>query len=1205
MKKIRNWQKYFTYELLRQGKSLFDDAAVSDLKVTDTIISGEVADVFENREVRIIYDEEGIRSMHCNCYRGSSRQHCKHEAALLYAYEGYDERSFSDPFAADFKDSSDYYFNLYRLTRNYRFRKKDVEEAEKLIQNRTVVLDEVRLGFSYGRDSEQSLYAIARFNKAIQNEYASVTMTRDAISEIICSKYTCSGYNNFNYYRFLKKNDLCVHKIALLLLLKDYILRNNPGDITDYSGNYFLSSFMGSRGTALAEDEKEKSIVIEPRFEYDERHFLKLSFKAGKERLYVVRNIEEFHAAVKQKKEYALTSKQKIDFARDSISEASLKYFAFIEDALNDERQRDTIRVYEEAYRDSHYFSIHSYIILYGKRIDEIFDMLKGEEAEINNKVSGRKYRLGFIDRDPDLSIFVDSIKDDGGFQGLRIRGDFPKIIMGSRSAYYFLDDYLCRVSGDTMEIISSLQNIVRGDRIDASIGKKHLAQFYNHVLPRLKDRIDVVMEDEEELQRYVPHKPEFNYYFDVSEGNIMCLVNVGYGEDTFNLFNVPVNLEGRDYIEERNVASLLNRYFDLISDEKILYTEGNDDNIYSILENLIPELMETGDVHATEAFDHLKVKRKTNVSVAVSIDNDLLELDIDTDDMSLEDLVAVIGSYRLKKKYHKLKNGELIRTDDESIESLDQMLSSLNISLKDLVKGKLDLPVYRALYLDKLLDEESGIYDERDVRFRRLVKEFKTVKEAEYEVPESLKGIMRGYQKEGFRWLKTLSQYGFGGILADEMGLGKTLQMMSLLLDHKQDSGDLQALIVCPSSLIYNWLSEVEKFVPELDAVVVAGTPAERKQIIDGYQEHDILITSYELLRRDIALYEDKQFTFEILDEAQYIKTASTANAKTCKVIRARKRFALTGTPIENNLSELWSIFDYLMPGFLYSHEKFRQIFETVIVKENDEKASEALKNMIAPFILRRKKKDVLADLPDKIEETIRVRFGDIQRKLYDSQVLKISKTISDSSDEAFEKSKIAILAELMKIRQICCEPSLIFEDYDGESAKKEACIEMVRNAIEEGHKILLFSQFTSMLEVIEKQLDKEKIRYYKITGQTKKEDRLRLVETFNINDVPVFLISLKAGGTGLNLTGADIVIHYDPWWNIAAQNQATDRTHRIGQKKVVTVYRIIAENSIEEKILDLQDKKAELAENILSGEGTSIASLSREELLDLLSVK
>ena len=362
------------------------------------------------------------------------------------------------------------------------------------------------------------------------------------------------------------------------------------------------------------------------------------------------------------------------------------------------------------------------------------------------------------------------------------------------------------------------------------------------------------------------------------------------------------------------------------------------------------------------------------------------------------------------------------------------------------------------------------------------------------------------------------------------------------------------------------------------------------------------MLISSYDHLKRDIALYEDRLLLCEVLDEAQFIKNQSTAAAKAVKVVHAKHRFALTGTPIENRLSELWSIFDFLMPGFLYRYENFRSEMEKPIAKDGDEQVSRRLRRMVAPFILRRLKTEVLKDLPEKVEEARVVRFGGEQQKLYDAQVLRMKSMLAEETDESFRKSKIQILAELTRIRQICCDPRLLFDNYSGESAKMEACMDLVQSAVEGEHRVLLFSQFTSMLDLLKERLRQEGIRYYEITGATPKKERLRLVTDFNEGDVPLFLISLRAGGTGLNLTGADIVIHYDPWWNAAAQNQATDRAHRIGQQKPVTVYKLLAKDSIEEKIQQLQEKKLNLADEIIGGETVSFSSLSREELLELI---
>ncbi len=473
---------------------------------------------------------------------------------------------------------------------------------------------------------------------------------------------------------------------------------------------------------------------------------------------------------------------------------------------------------------------------------------------------------------------------------------------------------------------------------------------------------------------------------------------------------------------------------------------------------------------------------------------------------------------------------------------------------------------------------------------------------ESDFEVPAHLQCIMRNYQVFGHRWLRTLEKYGFGGILADDMGLGKTLQVISVLSAAKAEGDSGISLVVCPASLIYNWLEELSRFSPELNAVAVAGNQSERAGIIEKIQSYDVAVTSYDLLKRDISLYEGIKFNYEIIDEAQYIKNHSTAAAKAVKVISSRVRYALTGTPIENRLSELWSIFDYLMPGFLYGYDTFRKELEAPIAKRSDAAATEKLRRMTSPFILRRLKNDVLKDLPDKIEEVRYAAFGSEQRRLYDAQVAYMKGMLEESDQSEVSRNKIQVLAELTRIREICCDPSLIFEDYKGESAKRIACIDLVKSAIEGEHKILLFSQFTSMLELLERDLASEGIGYYKIIGSTPKQERVELVQAFNADKTPVFLISLKAGGTGLNLTGADVVIHYDPWWNIAAQNQATDRAHRIGQTKVVSVYRIIAKNSIEEKILELQESKKGLADEILSGELGGIGSMSREELLELL---
>ena len=572
------------------------------------------------------------------------------------------------------------------------------------------------------------------------------------------------------------------------------------------------------------------------------------------------------------------------------------------------------------------------------------------------------------------------------------------------------------------------------------------------------------------------------------------------------------------------------------------------------------------------------------------------------------EELAEIFSSYDRKKKYHRLKNGTFITFNEEQ----KQVMSAISDVMKNYADKKnpdtIKMPLFRALYLDELLAEKESVELKKNREYRKLIGKMKSYENGDYEVPQSLEAVLREYQRDGFYWIKTLKENGFGGILADDMGLGKTLQILAFLLSEKEQGkvkDELRTLIVAPASLVYNWKKEVERFTPQLSVCVMAGTAHERKEFIKNQTSNvDVWITSYDLLKRDIELYQDIVFANEIIDEAQYIKNQTTHAAKSVRLVNSSFRMALTGTPMENRLSELWSIFDYLMPGFLYGYTRFRSEIETPIVSDKDEDAMTRLRAMIHPFILRRLKKDVLKELPEKQEEIVTVALSGEQKKLYQAHSQRLKMFLEDQNDEDFAQNKLQILAELTKLRQLCCGPELLLENYKGENAKLETCIELITQAIAGGHKILLFSQFTSMLDLIGEELKKAKIDYYRIDGSVKKEARMEMVEQFQNpkNQVSVFCISLKAGGTGLNLTAADIVIHYDPWWNKAAQNQATDRAHRIGQKHAINVYQLIAEETIEQKICELQQVKEDLAEEVLSGEGISSTQFNKDEIMNLL---
>ncbi len=435
---------------------------------------------------------------------------------------------------------------------------------------------------------------------------------------------------------------------------------------------------------------------------------------------------------------------------------------------------------------------------------------------------------------------------------------------------------------------------------------------------------------------------------------------------------------------------------------------------------------------------------------------------------------------------------------------------------------------------------------------------------------------------------------------------------MLAVIIDdvqnEKQTSDKKRAsLVITPSSLTLNWQNEANKFAQELKTQVIRGNLEQRKKQIEEIDSYDLVITSYDLLKRDIEIYQEKGYTFRyiIADEAQYLKNSNTQNAKAIKKIKANTRYALTGTPIENSLAELWSIFDFIMPGYLFTYKEFKSTYETPIIKEQNQETIKKLKMLIEPFILRRNKKEVLTELPEKTITILNNEMQEEQKKIYLQYLAQAKQEIAEKIEiNGYEKSQIQILAALTRLRQICCHPSLFLEEYHQGSSKLDQCMELIQEGINSGHKILLFSSYTSIFEIIEKQLNQQNIKHYKLTGKTQIDERIQLVDQFNQNpEIKLFLISLKAGGTGLNLTGADMVIHYDPWWNLSAENQATDRAYRIGQKRNVQVYKLITKNTIEEKIYELQQKKEKLVENILHAKPSFINKLSKEEIMNLFN--
>lgn len=938
-------------------------------------------------------------------------------------------------------------------------------------------------------------------------------------------------------------------------------------------------------------------VELEPHFKRD-YGYATVEFKIGIEQKYVLKNISAFLASIRtnEKVRYG----KKLDFYHniDAFTRASVKLIRFLQQQEEDQKRQSRFHAY--------YVPTGSYermMELDGVGIDRFFAAV-GTEPFYANLGHGEEklYRMAEQAKSPLLTI-------KPGTSGIFLELEYLNIIHGN-SYYYFYDDESVFRSTDSLkdELGDFFDYLERQSGGGSYIAAGELAMFCRDLLPLLKKNFLVVSEGFDE-SLYVPKKPEFELYLDRQDLNVAgAKLLAVYGEEKYNVLEKVASGQVRDLSEEMRIRSLVEPYFNEYTLGQTVFVLSHDEEmLYQLLSGGLQRLSEYMTIYTSESFRAMKVVSSPVVSVGVKLKSGLLELDIRSKEMPPEELAYLLTKYDRRKKYIRLKNGDFLDIRDDGLGLLAEVSEDLQLSENKLKKGQILVPKFRAMYLDAALKDNHALTIEKNKEFKQIVRSMKTIEDSDYELPGTLKNVMRSYQKSGFLWLKTLRENGFGGILADDMGLGKTLQVISLLLAEQQEvkNGEkkaLRSLIVCPASLVYNWKKEMERFAPELSAITVTGPAAERSRIIRASGEGQILITSYDLLKRDSEVYQDLMFAIQVIDEAQYIKNPGTQAAKGVKKISAAFKLALTGTPIENRLSELWSIFDYLMPGFLYSYQRFRKEIEVPVAVSQDRDKMERLKRMIRPFVLRRLKGDVLTDLPEKLEENMFARLEGEQLALYDAHVLRMKEMLEEKSVKEFRTDKIQILAELTKLRQICCDPSLLLENYRGESAKADMCMELIQNAVNGGHKILLFSQFTSMLELLAGRLKKEGIAYHMLTGAVNKEKRMRMVEEFNQDSVPVFCISLKAGGTGLNLTAADIVIHYDPWWNVAVQNQATDRAHRIGQKNIVTVYRLVSEGTIEEKIIMIQERKKRLAQQVLEGEGMDSAGFTKEEILELL---
>lgn len=1014
----------------------------------------------------------------------------------------------------------------------------------------------------------------------------------------------------------------CVHAKALQeAFARQQKAEHTPPVSTSPEIRMMIREYTNREVARILGEEEREPVYLHPYLQIRRGEVL-LEARIGREKRYIVKNLLEFAQAVHSGKRVEYGKGMAFEHVPSAFAPESRPFL----DLLLEEADA-YIRHYEEMRGHAGLpLPVMRALTLGSAARDRLFDLLEGKEVQTEDEKGAE--RVCRVERkDPRFPVEVEARGD-----GIAVTVPSALTSFRGEQRLYVADGlhlFGCsELYTETMGVF--LEQMEQGGRECGSrkekrellVGSRDIPLFYARVLEGM-EALGILQSPEIDWEKYRPEALKARFEFDSdSPDELRLRPTLSYGDFTFSPLadeHVPREI-CRDVPAEFYISRLITRYFSYWEDESgELVIRGDEEALYQVLSEGMPQFQEVGEVWLSESVRHLRVLPPPEVSMGVSLGGGWLDLKIETAGIDPAELLQVLSEYRQKKKYYRMKNGEFLQLSGGGLQALDSLTADLGLTKSEFQAGEAKIPAYRAFYLDSLSGDGRMKLFQRDEAYGMMVRDLKTAQSVSYAVPAVLEKTLREYQKIGYTWMRTLARYHFGGILADDMGLGKTLQVIALLTAFYQEKTEqkaagnegsgselpLPSLIVCPASLVYNWGQEFARFSPGIRVLLIAGTAKERQEQLEEQMRMEasegaqVIITSYDLLKRDRAAYLGRTFEYEIIDEAQVIKNAKTQGAKAVKEISANARFALTGTPVENRLSELWSIFDFLMPGFLYSYRKFRERYELPIVKNQDPEALTALRRMTGPFVLRRLKKDVLRELPGKEERIVYSAASGRQQKLYTASALKLKEALAGGAWSG--NGKLEVLSQLMRLRQICCDPALCFEDYTGESAKLETCVSLIASASAAGHKILLFSQFASMLERIRERLLQEGISSHLLVGATPKEERSRMVQAFASDEVPVFLISLKAGGTGLNLTAADIVIHYDPWWNVAAQNQATDRAYRIGQEKPVTVYKLILKDTIEENLLKLQNAKLALAAQVVSEGMVSLGDLSQNELMEL----
>lgn len=993
----------------------------------------------------------------------------------------------------------------------------------------------------------------------------------------------------------------CRHTIGLLYLYMYELYQNDVKHLMEKGSDpialAMIDTYLKRKVIREVSEQSVRGVQLRPTLHINEKKQVSVSFEIGTDKFYLIKDIDSFLGNLEENQIATYGKHLSFKHTIDSFDELSRVMIQFLKRKAREMSLLSDEIAFNNSYR------IRRNLTLAPTAIDEFIKV--NESRMLSLEFSETVSDAYVVYENPGIQISI--VEKNQDQYVIRLLTPY-QLFHGENCLYLYRNAALYCCEESFSHDMKDFLMILSDHDFTIVIHKQHMNAFYNSVLAAIEQYVEI--RTEVDLTAYEPVSMTSRIYFDMYDANkVKASLKFVYEGQEYSLGAQDANYH-QNIAEEQKMIHLISKYFPEQAADGFFY-QTHESELYELVSRGFDELSQYSELFYSADFKNIQLRNTPAISAGVRLSEGLLHLNFDFDNFDVHELKQLLQAYRQNKKYYRCKDGSFMQLEEGSFNALSDMMEGFHLTEKDILKGELAIPKYRAMQMDYFIKQNDAMKFERDRAFKQLIRDFTSVSDSDFEVDKELRPILRNYQKSGYRWLKTMTAYQFGGILADDMGLGKTLQVIALLksavkeYEKKQEGAKPISIVICPASLVLNWESEIAKFAPELKALVVMGSAKARSELISQALDYDVIVTSYDLLKRDVEFYQEIEFQFEIIDEAQYIKNHNTQAAKSVKEIRSRQRFALSGTPVENSLAELWSLFDYLMPNYLYTYHYFKTHYETPIVRDNDRNAIAKLKSLVQPFILRRLKKDVLKELPDKIETTMYCQLEGNQQKLYVANAMEMSRELRQRFQmDGIAQSRFMVLSLLTKLRQICCHPRLCYDTFEGDSSKLEMCMELIHNSVDGNHKVLVFSSFTSMLALVKEKLDAENIPYFELTGATSKHKRMEMVNQFQEGKVPIFLISLKAGGTGLNLTAADVVIHFDPWWNSSAQNQATDRTHRIGQMNNVNVYNLIAKDTIEEKILKLQEMKSNLADAIVEEGGNLISQMSKEDILALFEV-